>query len=704
MDEPTVAVAPAATPASPVATSGPDDEDAPVRRESKRLRDKAPPSAAAAAATGGPPAPVLVNLPPHPPRENSTPLHFSTKHYPASAHGERRQQHTHFPRLPPDHAPGPLPDGASASFSYRGPPQPPVPGAAPPVPPPPGGTPLVLDRERPAPAPEFEYSSQQAVLANMLSQRIDQVDQLRTQLAHAEARIASLSARSNPSAALAQAESRAEQAEARLAAIKEAWRGVESYLDMLARREAEARAAFVRTLGTGEIGVPPSVPMFGGAAPTSPYLPVRPPVPPNVPTRAGPTFPALPPAPVPGGNSVIWRHESGRRRPAEDTDEAPNKRPRAERDRRGRDREREREVRKEKARFSDSPSPPPSKKDKEADLSPPIASITDKDADADADGDPDEEVDQIVDDVEMATPTATTNTTNTTTTHTTTAKKPPATTDEGDKDAEGSPETDTDLSVDEELLKLSSKTKKPRREREYAEVDREFARTDYGGYAPHPEYARYHPWGYDPYYHPDEYREPMPRGYPPPPRAEFAQRNGSAPASTSAPWYAHLKQGPAANTNTQGQRTCRQCGLPGRYKDGKCVEKWGPGPEGPGTVCDRCRKKMKRVERRGTADASVLAQGLAMHHPPQSQTTQSTQSQISQTQLGTQYSPQRWQNGNGNAKAYENGNGNADGKRYDVLPKDYAGRREGSVEGKGAANKKEVVSAEGDKDAEGETA
>ncbi|KAG1741251.1 hypothetical protein EDB19DRAFT_1828078 [Suillus lakei] len=58
-------------------------------------------------------------------------------------------------------------------------------------------------------------------------------------------------------------------------------------------------------------------------------------------------------------------------------------------------------------------------------------------------------------------------------------------------------------------------------------------------------------------------------------------------------------------TNAIGQRICRQCGLPGRYKDNKCVEKWGPGPEGPGTVCDRCRKKMKRVERRGTTDANV---------------------------------------------------------------------------------------------------
>lgn len=36
-----------------------------------------------------------------------------------------------------------------------------------------------------------------------------------------------------------------------------------------------------------------------------------------------------------------------------------------------------------------------------------------------------------------------------------------------------------------------------------------------------------------------------------------------------------------------GLRTCRQCNLPGRYKEGKCVEKWGPGPQGPGTVCDR---------------------------------------------------------------------------------------------------------------------
>ncbi|KAJ7135236.1 hypothetical protein C8R43DRAFT_622052 [Mycena crocata] len=62
---------------------------------------------------------------------------------------------------------------------------------------------------------------------------------------------------------------------------------------------------------------------------------------------------------------------------------------------------------------------------------------------------------------------------------------------------------------------------------------------------------------------------------------------------------------PFPPTNAANQRICRQCGLPGRYKEGKCVEKWGPGPLGPGTVCDRCRKKMKRVERRGTLEQQL---------------------------------------------------------------------------------------------------
>jgi hypothetical protein len=61
------------------------------------------------------------------------------------------------------------------------------------------------------------------------------------------------------------------------------------------------------------------------------------------------------------------------------------------------------------------------------------------------------------------------------------------------------------------------------------------------------------------------------------------------------------------------KRTCKQCGQPGRYKDNKCVEKWGPGPQGPGTVCDRCRKKMKRVEKRATQDSTVVAAAALAH-------------------------------------------------------------------------------------------
>lgn len=79
----------------------------------------------------------------------------------------------------------------------------------------------------------------------------------------------------------------------------------------------------------------------------------------------------------------------------------------------------------------------------------------------------------------------------------------------------------------------------------------------------------------------------------------------AAPSARSVAGTASLPSLPPGGfpaINDKGQRICRQCGQPGRYKEGKCVEKWGPGPEGPGTVCDRCRKKMKRVERRGTLD------------------------------------------------------------------------------------------------------
>jgi hypothetical protein len=90
----------------------------------------------------------------------------------------------------------------------------------------------------------------------------------------------------------------------------------------------------------------------------------------------------------------------------------------------------------------------------------------------------------------------------------------------------------------------------------------------------------------------------------------------AAPSARSVVGAASLPTLPPGGfpaVNDKGQRICRQCGLPGRYKDGKCVEKWGPGPEGPGTVCDRCRKKMKRVERRGTMDPH--SQTPAFVHP-----------------------------------------------------------------------------------------
>ncbi|KAF8901803.1 hypothetical protein CPB85DRAFT_119805 [Mucidula mucida] len=69
-------------------------------------------------------------------------------------------------------------------------------------------------------------------------------------------------------------------------------------------------------------------------------------------------------------------------------------------------------------------------------------------------------------------------------------------------------------------------------------------------------------------------------------------------------------------TNELGQRICRACGQPGRYKEEKCIEKWGPGPMGPGTVCDRCRKKIKRVERKNTLGSAPVPQ-LAGNNLPQ---------------------------------------------------------------------------------------
>ncbi|KAJ6596209.1 hypothetical protein DFH09DRAFT_1134398, partial [Mycena vulgaris] len=61
-----------------------------------------------------------------------------------------------------------------------------------------------------------------------------------------------------------------------------------------------------------------------------------------------------------------------------------------------------------------------------------------------------------------------------------------------------------------------------------------------------------------------------------------------------------------AGTGTGCRRiTGRRSG--GGWRGRGCVEKWGPGPLGPGTVCDRCRKKMKRVERRGTLEQQAAS-------------------------------------------------------------------------------------------------
>ncbi|KAJ6520797.1 hypothetical protein DFH09DRAFT_1331624 [Mycena vulgaris] len=63
--------------------------------------------------------------------------------------------------------------------------------------------------------------------------------------------------------------------------------------------------------------------------------------------------------------------------------------------------------------------------------------------------------------------------------------------------------------------------------------------------------------------------------------------------------------GPFPPTNAANQRICQQCGLPRCYKEGKCIEKWGPGPLGPGTVY--AAKRWKRVERRGTLEQQAAS-------------------------------------------------------------------------------------------------
>lgn len=43
----------------------------------------------------------------------------------------------------------------------------------------------------------------------------------------------------------------------------------------------------------------------------------------------------------------------------------------------------------------------------------------------------------------------------------------------------------------------------------------------------------------------------------------------------------------SAQPKVKPVRTCRRCGTAGNMNNGKLVEKWRPGPEGPGTLCDK---------------------------------------------------------------------------------------------------------------------
>jgi len=93
----------------------------------------------------------------------------------------------------------------------------------------------------------------------------------------------------------------------------------------------------------------------------------------------------------------------------------------------------------------------------------------------------------------------------------------------------------------------------------------------------------------------------------PPGNASIPGGPGGATAGPPGPGGNAIRGPGPGPPNGQPVRKCKSCNEPGRYKDGRCVEKWGPGPHGPGTVCDRCRKKMKRVEKRSGMEAAAAA-------------------------------------------------------------------------------------------------
>jgi hypothetical protein len=52
------------------------------------------------------------------------------------------------------------------------------------------------------------------------------------------------------------------------------------------------------------------------------------------------------------------------------------------------------------------------------------------------------------------------------------------------------------------------------------------------------------------------------------------------------------------NSPISATRTCSECGTTGKFDaERKCVEKWGPGPMGRGTACDRCVQSQYSLSR-----------------------------------------------------------------------------------------------------------
>lgn len=67
----------------------------------------------------------------------------------------------------------------------------------------------------------------------------------------------------------------------------------------------------------------------------------------------------------------------------------------------------------------------------------------------------------------------------------------------------------------------------------------------------------------------------------------FASSTTSTPARSAGLRTADRPHHPRRGAVPLAERLCSECGRPGRFKDGRSVEKWGPGPDGPGTVCDK---------------------------------------------------------------------------------------------------------------------